>query len=336
MLKKIQRKTWNLFFWLLSVDENGCLEGEECDELVQIDGEYGGFSTTLDPHNLWTEVDFTNSEPESYRYYLPFGAQLVQTFDRGLTYLTEIYQSNTMNEENWSPTSSYLKTGTFFDQSLQEYFWRPDEIWLVDELRHKLLYDFALEVGDNFESDLLPDGVHLDVISKRSIMMEDDSPRDVLKLRCSNDPNGDIFGERTWIQGVGDTKGLLSIKDCCRNEKQTQLLCYSTSGVLRYEFQDSKDCWTLNTTSVEFSPERIKMHLSPNPASNFVTLTFEENILDYEVKLFNSLGQVIKKYQYQNNQSIKINISNIPNGIYFIHMNTNEGIVFSEKLLIEK
>ena len=75
------------------------------------------------------------------------------------------------------------------------------------------------------------------------------------------------------------------------------------------------------------SSEDNEIVIYPNPATDFVNIVSQQEIMDLTV--FNFVGQVI--YQGETN---KLNTSNYKSGIYFIRIKTDEGI-FSKRLTIK-
>jgi Secretion system C-terminal sorting domain len=60
----------------------------------------------------------------------------------------------------------------------------------------------------------------------------------------------------------------------------------------------------------------------PNPTSDFLTIESEE-ILE-KIIVFNTLGQVVKNIQNVGNQQIKLEMDDIPNGVYFLKVNNQD------------
>lgn len=86
--------------------------------------------------------------------------------------------------------------------------------------------------------------------------------------------------------------------------------------------------------SAQSSP---KVNLYPNPATDFVTLTFNEIIhSDVTVTISDILGNKIETFTYKPSESIKIDLSGLElmNGMYLIKIETG-GSVFLKRLLIK-
>ncbi len=86
-------------------------------------------------------------------------------------------------------------------------------------------------------------------------------------------------------------------------------------------------------SSVE-NPDKIKIKIFPNPASDFVTIQFESgNDEPFEIILADMQGRETKHLQTHGN-SFRLNISEAPRGIYFLKI-IRAGKSHTEKLIIE-
>lgn len=66
------------------------------------------------------------------------------------------------------------------------------------------------------------------------------------------------------------------------------------------------------------------INIYPNPAKNVIYIDFlSETPNNYNLKIFNNLGSVVNGNNILNKSSNAINISNLPNGIYFIKISNN-------------
>lgn len=74
------------------------------------------------------------------------------------------------------------------------------------------------------------------------------------------------------------------------------------------------------------------MELYPNPASETTKLQFSNND-SYQVNILNNNGQVITSYSDVKN-NLEINLSTLPQGIYFIHSQSNTSTI-TQKLIVE-
>jgi hypothetical protein len=80
---------------------------------------------------------------------------------------------------------------------------------------------------------------------------------------------------------------------------------------------------------------KIAVQVSPNPATNFVQITLTQQASDLNVRIVNSLGQVLQAQRLQQATQAKINTQHLPDGQYFIIVQTNTNSV-TEKILIKR
>lgn len=90
----------------------------------------------------------------------------------------------------------------------------------------------------------------------------------------------------------------------------------------------------LSTDDVLLSTSEIKVY--PNPTTDFINIKFFGTNEPLKITLFNSLGAVIKTITHQKyssiQHSIRVDISSLPSGNYFVHYQTR-GISKTKKLL---
>jgi len=79
--------------------------------------------------------------------------------------------------------------------------------------------------------------------------------------------------------------------------------------------------------------------LYPNPNNgNFTIEINDKGLHNMWVHVYNALGSEVysEKFQTNGNTHKKLNFSTMPNGVYFVHLNTNEKIVYRTKVIIQK
>ena len=83
-----------------------------------------------------------------------------------------------------------------------------------------------------------------------------------------------------------------------------------------------------------FINQILKIELYPNPADTFVSIKSEELQGTTKITIYNLLGQIVKKVDFENN-SFELDISDIANkGIYFLTFKNN-GKSSVKKLIIK-
>ncbi|MFN5418493.1 MAG: T9SS type A sorting domain-containing protein [Flavobacteriia bacterium] len=90
----------------------------------------------------------------------------------------------------------------------------------------------------------------------------------------------------------------------------------------------------IDIKAVRYSPSGL-YYLSPNPAKNSVTIV-GENLSDYSIKLYNSLGaQILINSELRDQSKIELNSSQLNAGVYFIILDNGDSVE-NLKLIIQK
>ena len=116
----------------------------------------------------------------------------------------------------------------------------------------------------------------------------------------------------------------------------------------RYEFQIARDCnlrefgsWsassffnTLAITATKENSMNIPIKLFPNPASDFVKINTSENLLDTKYIIYSSTGAICTRGTVSNQG--QLSVQHLQSGVYVIHFQPRNGMVFQSKLVIQK
>ncbi|MFK7947735.1 MAG: T9SS type A sorting domain-containing protein, partial [Saprospiraceae bacterium] len=97
------------------------------------------------------------------------------------------------------------------------------------------------------------------------------------------------------------------------------------TSTMAYCYDECSECVLDNTKSVRLTTAFTMM---PNPANTYVRLNFDSEFTFMEKRVFlhNSVGQLILNESIDNIQSYDMNTSNIPAGMYYITIQTDEGV----------
>lgn len=149
------------------------------------------------------------------------------------------------------------------------------------------------------------------------------------------DPPGDqrnwaIGCKSTQITNVGDwtTESLGTI------ESQGTFI----SGIPSlFQAQLNERLSSLSVQEVDFTDGKNDINLFPNPASDSITIKTEINFkTPLSITIYNATGQQVKGFKAdQNNFNKKNSISDLKEGIYFVHFTTTENIK-TVKLIVRK
>lgn len=81
---------------------------------------------------------------------------------------------------------------------------------------------------------------------------------------------------------------------------------------------------TETLSTADFASSRLSVY--PNPANNIVNISNNENILINKVSIVDINGRIVKSSIFGGVASTQINISELNSGVYFMNIDTNEGL----------
>lgn len=110
-------------------------------------------------------------------------------------------------------------------------------------------------------------------------------------------------------------------------------LCYETTAV----YSQSGESEPSNTSCIVLiwvtNELNIRTSIYPNPTSLFYTIESDQKMIN--IKLTNYLGEIVNKWNNVNDFILKSDIENYKNGIYFLEIEYEQGII-KKKLIIQK
>lgn len=68
-----------------------------------------------------------------------------------------------------------------------------------------------------------------------------------------------------------------------------------------------------------------KFNIYPNPATNIVTITNNENMLINQVIVYDIAGKQLSSKSFNNEAEVQLNVEHLASGTYMLHIQTNEG-----------
>ena len=77
-----------------------------------------------------------------------------------------------------------------------------------------------------------------------------------------------------------------------------------------------------STLSIFKAEPSEKLSIYPNPTSGDISIDIPKGLVNFELTIYNQLGQAIHRQTVNNNTShvFKSNIANLPNGVYFVNL----------------
>ncbi len=88
-----------------------------------------------------------------------------------------------------------------------------------------------------------------------------------------------------------------------------------------------------NSSSVESTKNSAELNVYPNPVRQNLNVQLKNMSGNGEVEIFNILGQRVKQVLLNNN-SLRINMSGLSRGFYFLRITLNDRVVATKKILI--
>lgn len=89
-----------------------------------------------------------------------------------------------------------------------------------------------------------------------------------------------------------------------------------------------------NTTASVDNVVSTKFNIYPNPASDIITITNQENIGVEKISIVDMNGRIVKTQSFTNQSEIQLNISDLRAGVYIFNISTKEGT--ASKKVIKK
>src|SRR5690554_649728 len=68
-----------------------------------------------------------------------------------------------------------------------------------------------------------------------------------------------------------------------------------------------------------------KFNVFPNPATDVVTITNNENMGIEVVTVYDGVGRIVQSELYRTTSEMQLNIENLASGSYFLHIKTSQG-----------
>jgi hypothetical protein len=170
----------------------------------------------------------------------------------------------------------------------------------------QLLYDFNMEVGDSVKGYLESFNGKDVVESIDSVFTGSRYLRRWYINHCYH-----IY----FIEGIGSTYGLVEVSPGCITDLwDIEITCFQQNGQTQYP-DTAMDCKLITSiNSKEKNPNPVKVF--PNPSNGNFTVQFEEPMSIREIRLTGLPGNEILHQQI--NRESKINIGDLPAGIYFL------------------
>ncbi|PHN08279.1 T9SS type A sorting domain-containing protein [Flavilitoribacter nigricans] len=211
------------------------------------------------------------------------------------------------------------------DDSLQQsrYFTgrllREDEqqrVWMKQgEEAETLLYDFGLQPGDSITFAGLCTAY---LMETDTVVLNNGDRRRRMHFKYKQAVG---IPEQFWIEGIGSQFGLLEHwASSCYTDVGDWLLCHFEEGSLVYP-DNPTSCFLVSAPEPSLS---ANLRVYPNPTTGPLTIDREINKLK-AVTLLDLQGRVIRNWNPKNRDH-KLDISELPSGMYFLQLNIGNSL----------
>jgi hypothetical protein len=226
------------------------------------------------------------------------------------------------------------------------------KVYYYNNNSFQLMYDFTLNIGDTLGIDITSpscDSVSPLIVDSIKILNIDGIDLKVQFIK------GIYFYDPTWggqsdtltykiVERVGYARVFFFNPVCQIGDEfgWNGLRCYNDSNISyqgnQWDYFYPYPCDTLinGATGIMKIPENEnKVVCFPNPATDFVSVKFNDNTaLTYSLNLYNAIGKLIKSMVLDKNEkTIKFDIRNLSEGLYFINAINTSGNQYSGKFI---
>lgn len=201
------------------------------------------------------------------------------------------------------------------------------------------LYNFNALIGDQW--GMIRTSPHCDGSSNITVLdtgtiMINSIPLKFLavNLHFSSNLTGISDYQDTIVETIGFTGSYFFPADYCNapldGHEGGSFRCYSDDNFNTYKPNYTNACNFIIGVGVNEIEEEESINIYPNPASDYITINIDKMFGEVNrVELYNSFGQIILLQKQLNN----IDISELPDGFYFIKVTNKRGLGMCTKFL---
>lgn len=215
-------------------------------------------------------------------------------------------------------------------------------------------YDIFIEIKHKFDTDTLKDGGFITVsydngvtwmnIIKDTVYWEVTPGWENVNLYSSNDTlfNGDYgFSGKSndWIS-TWFTWHILPVKKNKDFIGDTMVVRFN---FISDNFETNQEGWMIDNIklySVDLGGSinenrTLNFNIFPNPLNDNAIIELDNYYNKLELCVFDIQGNLVKKQNFENINSMTLNINNLKSGLYFIKLKSNNNLVGVKKIIIQ-
>ena len=229
---------------------------------------------------------------------------------------------------NMQPAKEFM-----YQDSNRVFYWDPPSNDFL------LLYDFNLQVGQTYDIlskrlNMLPpyDTIHLRVDSTYSISLNGQA-RQVQVIGEFNPSIPATVNQYEVIEGIGSNWQMFPWDNgLCDYQYDTELRCYEDSALGLQNFWAGSICDAIILSLDEPTPSSHRLEVFPNPARNLLKWDLQNSgIHPFAVRVFDNQGSLVKQVTTYEDH---VELTGLPNGVYFIEIRDDTPSTYREKFLI--
>lgn len=256
------------------------------------------------------------------------------------------YYYGLLNEDTLIEEKNYYKLYSFNDtiynienanywgairEENKKVYYRGKLDFMGDIDEEILIYDFSVNSGDTiYLGNLFAVNEYMIVSEIDSIQINGNYRKRILFMY-------DDYIWTEWIEGIGNTKGLLYTSgDIPTDGSNHFLVCYFHNDHLFYHNNEYDNCFPLYTDIKDLNTVDINaLQVYPMPITDvsYIDIKNANNKYD-KLYIFNSLGKIIKTIQLSNIEKIPIYKKDFIIGMYYFKLTSNNGNVYSGKFIV--
>ena len=303
----------------------------------------GSKSTSLDPdYNIITTDKTLSSEIESVNPETKSGELSSSTnYEHQLLNQMNQYQ-NLFHSNNPISYNTYASVYNRIQEIIAEYYMSinldSEDFEFNDAADLVIDFNTALTVSDENISELDNYWYKLDIAllnrMRKNYTIAIEQLEDLISFYATSEilSTSDIKFAENWLCVINAEKlfseGLLSDDEFITSLENCQI-CAETRSSETNDFGGSEERSTLLSIDSD-----INLSISPNPNSGNFMLTIHNIESDYEIKIFNYLGQQVRNYQ-KNIETQTISVEGLSQGHYSVVILVNGEVCKTEKIIVE-
>jgi hypothetical protein len=189
----------------------------------------------------------------------------------------------------------------------------------------QLLYDFNLNIGS-----ITNTATCLYNSSQTITAIDSVSTPNGFRKRYFSGSNNLVF-----IEGIGHPMGFVPPELMQPNVSgfSSEFLCYQQNGIVcTTGFSGGSNCIALGVEEKKNGNQVVSVYPNPIQTNGFITLANE--VKNGELFIYNAIGKEVKHTKGVNGMAVKIERSDLTNGVYFFSIKQKEAEVFKGKFVV--